>query len=104
MLANIGNDWVEGENFGDPLIDQNSNLKAGSNKETTTDAMESGKKTFAKREFRGNEKGKQTVNEGGKSNKKLVQSSSVLREISKSNSQMKPKMILLVLQNRPNKK
>ena len=59
-------------------------------KDNTTSALESGKKTSVERDFRGIEKGKQRVNEGGKSNTIVLQKASVLKDSSKGNVQTRP--------------
>ena len=46
MLANVGEDWVEGGNPGDLIFNQNLKEKVGSMKDNTTSALESGKQTF----------------------------------------------------------
>ena len=46
VLANVGEDWVEGGNPGDLIFNQNLKEKVGSMKDNTTSALESGKQTF----------------------------------------------------------
>ena len=94
VLVNLGDDWVEGENHGDPIIDQVVNEKVGSDKEMKTYLNESGKKVAVERDFRGSEKVKQIVKEGEKSTSPGDKRPNLLKENFKSNSQFRPSTMI----------
>ena len=66
VLANLGEDWVEGGNRGYHITNQNLNEKTGNNKDIEASTLESGKQTFTERDFRGADKGEQRNREGGR--------------------------------------